>query len=85
MMYSALQTFWTQTRSDKIRDLIGIQTVWCSYRIPEKFFLKMGFLKKKWNAIRAPYCLDPDTALNILLGLIWVQNVRKADNIINGH
>ena len=40
-MYSALQTFWTQTRSDKIRDLIRIQTVWCSDRIPEKFFENM--------------------------------------------
>ena len=38
MISSALQTFWTQTRSDKIRDLIRIQTVWRSDRIPEKFF-----------------------------------------------
>ena len=38
MISSALQIFWTQTRSDKIRDLIRIQTVWYSDRIPEKLF-----------------------------------------------
>ena len=38
MIYPALQTFWTQTRSDKITDLIRIQTLWCSDRIPAKFF-----------------------------------------------
>ena len=52
MISSALQTFWTQIRPTKIRDLIRIQTVWCSDCIPEKsFFFEKWFLKEKGRQI----------------------------------
>ena len=46
-MYSALQTFWTRTRFHKIRDLIRIQTAWCSDPIPKKVFENVISLRNR--------------------------------------
>ena len=77
MISSALQTFWTQIRPTKIRDLIRIQTVWCFDRIPEKSFLEKWFLKEKGRQLK--HSNNPVFAKSTCICIVLCHNFYLSD------